>query len=293
MNSSPYTRITLDPNDLPGTTQQLVTIFDLSIDESATISRIVELYPRRTQMYLDAAQAELHRDNPLADKFTFDVETDDLVLFASDAATLIDATIEMAMYLSGFTTKIGNDDLWVIEFTIGAWKPVKRNIKQQLGITVADHPTGLVGLRPDPREATEGDPYPFRTLVSYFDQLSFQQMIMLAAREDVKVYFPAGTHPKVRAVYMHARRAIEEVGQFITLQDHQIFNLKLNNAIHRIEQLFDPGNLEPPNWVSRLVNNETSTASKLPQDSEPYDPFEAFIEQLFSDEEDNNELLHS
>ena len=52
-------------------------------------------------------------------------------------------------------------------------------------------------------------------------------------------------------------------------------------------------NLEPPNWVSRLVNNETSTASKLPQDSEPYDPFEAFIEQLFSDEEDNNELLQS
>jgi len=293
MNSSPYTRVTLDPNDLPGTTRQLTTIFDLSVDESATIARIVELFPRPTRMYLDASQEELHRDNPLADKFTFDVETDDLVLFASDIDTLIDATIEMAMYLSGFTTKIGNEDLWVIEFTIGAWKPVKRNIKQQIGIEVSDHPTGLVGLRPDPGEATEGDPYPFRTLVSYFDQLSFQQMIMLAARDDVKVYFPAGTHPKVRAVYMHARRAIEEVGQFITLQDHQVFNLKLNNAIRRIEQLFDPENLEPPNWVSRLINNEPAPTSNTANNSAPYDPFEAFIEQLFSDEEDNNELLES
>lgn len=291
MNNSAYTRIHLDPNNLPSISRQLATVFNLSIDESATVLRIVELYPRPTYMYLDATQAELYYSNPLADKFTFNVETDDLILFSSDLDTLIDATIEMAMYLSGFTTKIGNEDLWVIEFTIGAWKPVKRNIKQQLGIAVTDHPTGVVGLRPDPSEATEGDPYPFRTLVSYFDQLSFQQMIMLAARDDVKVYFPAGTHPKVRAVYMHAQRAIEEVGQFITLQDHQIFNLKLNNAIHRIEQLFDPDRLEPPNWVSRLVNNEPTT--QLPQETEPYDPFEVFIEQLFSDEEDNNDLLQS
>ncbi len=298
-------RVWLNPNDPAATMQQLSLACTLPPNELAVLVRIIELFPRPAYMLLDTEQDNIDATLPFADRFTFDLHTDELLVFAEDSDTLVDALIEMAMFLTGFTTKMGNPEHWVIDFTIGAWKPVRRRIKRQLGIPVADRPRGVVGLRPDPGEGVEGDPYPFRTLVSYFDQLSFQQMVMLAARDDIAVHFPPGTHPKVRAVYVHVRRAIEEVGQHITLDDYQVFNLKLNNALRRIEELFDPTHLESPNWLARLVDHE-ETRSELPApevppllhsgepESDPDsespsahdNPFEAFIEQLFSDEDE-------
>lgn len=297
-------RVWLDPQDPAATMQQLSLACTLPPNELAVLLRIIELFPRPAHMLIDTSQADNLSALPFADRFSFDLQTDELLVFAEDSETLVDALIEMAMFLTGFATKMGNPEHWVIDFTIGAWKPVRRRIKRQLGIPVADRPRGVVGLRPDPGEGIEGDPYPFRTLVSYFDQLSFQQMVMLAARDDIAVHFPPGTHPKVRAVYVHVRRAIEEVGQYITLDDFQVFNLKLNNALRRIEELFDPAHLEPPNWLARLVDREEARSELPPpespallhagdpeseDESEPpahYNPFEAFIEQLFSDEDE-------
>lgn len=289
MSDLHYGEVILDPDALSQTLRRLAQQYELAPNELMTLMRIVELFPRKTRMYFDISQADIYTDVPFVDKFTFDIETDDLILLSTDFDTLVDALIEMAMYLSGFATKIGNQDTWVIDFAIGAWKPVKHHIKRELDILTSDQPRGVVGLRPQPDEEPEGDPYPFRTLVSHLDQMSFEQMIMLAARNDVvTVYFPPGTHPKVRAVYTHARRAIEGVGQHITLHDHRIFNLKLNNALRRIDQLFEPKKLAPPNWIARLLDNESScqnySEKNTPSDS--HAPFDAFIEQLFSDEDE-------
>lgn len=283
--------VTIDPQQLDYTMQQLRHEYHLSPGELAILRRIVALFPRTTQMYVDTEQAELVHNLPLADKFTFDVTTDELVLFASDMDTLIDALIEMAMYLAGFATKLGNSEVWVIEFTIGAWKPVKKRIKRRLNIPVIDQPRGAVGLPPPPDDAPAHDPYPFRTLVSHFDQLSFVQMIRLAGRDDLQVYFPSGSHPKVRAVYLHVRKALQEVGQWIDLDDHQRFNANLNQAIRRIEELFDPASLRPPTWLDAFAQEMRASESAdpaFPPEPDADSPFTAFIEQLFDDDDSSS-----
>ncbi|MCD4684484.1 MAG: hypothetical protein K8S97_00920 [Anaerolineae bacterium] len=286
------TRVIIDPQHLDQTMQQMESAYShLSAANLKILRRIIAQFPRATQMHVDTTQAELVSDLPLLDKFTFDVDTDELVLLADDSETLINALIEMAMYLTGFATKLGNSDAWVIEFTIGAWKPVRKRIKRRLNIPIVDVPRGLVGMPPPPDDAPAHDPYPFRTLVSHFDQVSFVQMIRLAARNDVQVYFPPGSHPKVRAIYLHTRKALQDVGQWIDLDDHQRFNANLNHAIRRIEQLFDPASLQPPTWLHDLAQ-ESQPPNTISPDSPPElsadSPFTAFIEQLFEDEEDDS-----
>lgn len=285
------TRVFIDPQQPEHTIEKVGIAYPhLRTADLKILRRIIALFPRATWMHVDAAQAELVSSLPLMDKFTFDVDTDELVLLADDIETMINALIEMAMYLTGFATKLGNPDAWVVEFTIGAWKPVRKRIKRRLNIPVIEAPRGLIGMPPPPDDAPAHDPYPFRTLVSHFDQVSFVQMIRLAARDDVQVYFPPGSHPKVRAIYLHTRKALQEVGQWIDLDDHQRFNTNLNHAIRRIEQLFDPASLQPPIWLQSLAQDpHTLNASSTgPQELDADSPFASFIEQLFEDEDDDS-----
>jgi hypothetical protein len=299
----------LDPQNLDDSLRQVAQIFDLAPDMQSTLRRVVALYPRPVQMVLDEASALLYENLPLADKFTFDMETDELVLFSRQPDTLADALIEMAMYLVGFATLMGNREEWVVEFAIGAWKPVKNRIKRQLGISVNDQPRAVVGLPPAPADASSGDSYPFRTLVSNYDFASFHQMVVLAARDDVAVYFPPETHSKVLAVYVYMRRAIQEVAQGLGIKDHQAFNARLVEAVHRLEGLFSPSRLTPPDWqptqdrgqpespfdntsnrLGMFPSRFGSERSEQPdhsstRDSAPNNPFESFIEQLFPDDD--------
>lgn len=275
-----YQRVTLAPTDLDNSIQRLSEVYNLEMPLLSTLRRIVALFPRSVEMYLDEIRAGVYSTLPLADRFTFDIETDDLILFASDPETFIDAMIETAMYLTGFSTMIGNEEAWVIEFTIGAWKPVKNRLKRQLGIPVRDKPSGIAGLPPAPDKAPGDDPYPFRTLVSRFDRDSFYQMVVLAAREEITVYFPPETHPKVLAVYVYMRRAMQEVAKGIDITDHTQFNANLLTEIQRLENLFHPRALTSSNWPA-----EQPRAS-----SRPENPFEAFIEQLLSDDDTDADI---
>ena len=282
-------QVILDPHDLVETAQQLASAYELDDDTLETLQRIVTLYPRAVPMYVDEAAALLYEDLPLADKFTFDIESDALVLFARDNQTLIDATVEMAMYLTGFTTKMGHDEPWITEFAAGAWKPVRKRIKRELGLKVIDRPQGVVGLPPIGERSPTDDPYPFRTLVTHYDQVSFRQMIVLAARDDLAVYFPPETHPKVRATYLHSRRAIQDVARGVGLRDYRVFNRRLSEALRRIENIFTPSELDLPDWLTRIMPppvEAPQTDSPFDRNpSSPYDPFTAFLEQLF-DEQD-------
>ncbi len=285
--------VILDPHDLNGTAQQLASAYELDDETLQTLQRIVALYPRAVPMYVDEAAALLYEDLPLADKFTFDIETDELILFARDPQTLIDACVEMAMYLAGFTTKMGHDEPWITEFTAGAWKPVRKRIKRELGLAVNDRPQGVVGLPPAADHAPTDDPYPFRTLVAHYDLVSFRQMIVLAARDELAVYFPPETHPKVRAVYLHARRAIQDVARGVGLGDYRVFNERLLDALRRLEGLFMPSELGLPDWLTRIMPRAAATApTDFPAERDatsPHDPFAEFLEQLL-DEQDTQDL---
>jgi hypothetical protein len=297
-------RVILDPGDVETSVRQLAEAYDLASGDLSTLHRIIALYPRPVVVSLDETNSILYDSLPLADKFTFDIETDELVLFTCNLDTITDALIEMAMYLTGFATMMGNEQPWVIEFTIGAWKPVKKRLKRQLDIPVQDQPRVVVGLPSPPEKASANDPYPFRTLVSHYDLASFHQMVMLAARDDVAVYFPPDTHPKVLAVYVYMRRAMQEVAQGLDLADHETFNTRLVQELQRLQKLFNPSELELPSWLTDRIDQENGAellddpATRLglfpdtgsadrstPPGSHNDNPFEAFIEQLFPDDD--------
>jgi hypothetical protein len=296
--------VILDPRDLDGSMHRLAGAYDLSPDMLSLLRRIVALFPRTVQLSVDEAGAILYEDLSLADKFTFDIESDSLLLYNTDPDTFIDALIEMALYLMGFSTMMGSADEWVTEFAIGAWKPVRNRIKRELDIPVHTQPRAVVGMPPPIEQAPVNDPYPFRTLVSTYDLASFYQMVILAARDDVAVYFPPETHHKVLAVYVYMRRAMQEVAKNIDITDHEAFNARLVTAVQRLQRLFDPSNLPPPSPIrgtSHQFADESSEypkqldlfADNTPKDSEhnvspsppAYDPFEAFIEELFGDDD--------
>ena len=293
--------VMLDPVNLEETRGQFVGQYALDDKMHEHIRRVVALLPRLSGLYIDEANAMLFEDLQLADKFSFDTENDALALYTHDPAALVDALLELVMYLRGFATMLGSESGWVIEFTIGCWRPVRNRIKRQLGISYDHHPRGVVGLPPDQRGGMLND-YPFRRLVSGYDFASFHQMVVLAARDDVSVYFPRETHSKVLAVYVYMRRAMHEVGRTLGLYDHEMFNSRLLDAIQRMEALFNPAELPPPGEATsaRLehrsgdddtgpmlpgfegVLGEDMAAVCLPDDN----PFTSFIDELFADEDD-------
>jgi hypothetical protein len=301
MTEMRHGEVTLDPHDLERSMRQLAEAYRLSLEDTDTLRRVIALYPQPIKMYVDEANTILHDSMPLGDRFTFDIETDELILFSHDKEILIDALIEMAMYLAGFTTMMGSEETWVIEFTIGAWKPVKKRLKRQLEIPVSDHPRGVVGMPPSAENAPPGDPYPFRTLVSHYDLASFHQMVMLAARDDIAVYFPPETHAKVLAVYVYMRRSMQEVAQGIDLADYETFNARLIQEVQRLDTLFGPSNLTLPTWLhDRHTDDPPAPAgrpsphpTREPKPDTTPDPFEAFIEDLFSNDPDTDENLDS
>lgn len=280
MNEPAHQQILLDPRHLHHSLQQLAEIFDLAPDQISTLHQIIAFFPRAAVMRIRKSPVPSVGQVPLSDKFTFDIDQDELILFDCDFDTLVDALIEMAMYLAGFLTLMGADETWVIEFTIGAWKPVKKSLKRQLNLPLHDRPRGIVGLPSNAQNKPDESAFLFRTLVSYYDQVSFHQMVMLAARDDITVYFPPETHPKVLAVYVYMQRAIQEVGQNLELKDYQVFNTRLIEKIQQLQALFKPATLPPPTWLHLL---DKRAADQTPP-TEP-NPFEAFIDQLLSDDD--------
>ena len=137
-----YGAVMLDPNQIEESVQQLIQFYELTPEDLPALRQIVSLYPQPVQMVFDETNALFHHDMVLADKFTFDMETDTLILFSRDKDTVIDALIEMMMYVTGFSTMMGAEETWVIEFTIGAWKPIKKRIKRDIGIDAPHQPRG-------------------------------------------------------------------------------------------------------------------------------------------------------
>lgn len=292
----PYDTVLLDPQNVSESVNQLMATYNLAEEDRPLFQQLVALYPQPVEMRYDEISAILQQDMFLADKFTFEMETDTLVLFSRDKDALIDALVEMAMYLAGFATMMGTEETWVVEFTIGTWKPIRQQIKRAVGLRVTAEPRGVVGLPPAAQGEEEEESYSFQKLVSNFDRASFYQMVVLGARDDIAVYFPPETHPTVMEVYVSVRRGIKEITEGLGLQDHQLFNTRLVTEINKLQERFTPHKLPYPAWLSNLADEDgvpgrsARDLGRMPPPNAPLppknDPFADFIDGLFADDED-------
>jgi hypothetical protein len=162
---------------------------------------------------------------PLVDAFTFDLERDWLMVYKTDPEVLIDAIIEMAMFLRGFNTAIGAESPWRVDLAIGAWRVVRQNIKRSLMI-------------PDsvPQFAVE---LPGHT-VTQLDQVTFAGMVFLAGQVHTQVHFPPEAARSVVEAYHRLRRIILTVGLGLGLDDVRTFNQRLVRALLHTETVLLP-----------------------------------------------------
>src|SRR5207249_7112161 len=135
------------------------------------------LHSRPFILYIDF----VHRpqSSPLDDAFTFNIETDELVLFTDEPEALIDSILEMAMFMRGFNTLLGVEDEWKVQVAIGAWRQVREQLKVQLQVFPSSGKQWSVNLELD--------------TVAHFNVISFTAMVYLASLPDVEVVFPEGT----------------------------------------------------------------------------------------------------
>lgn len=262
-------QVYLDPQNLEGSLRQLQRFYRLDDNTLDMLRRVIENYPRPVIVYVDEANAPMMAASPLDDLFTFNMQTGELILFSADPKTFIDAIIEMHMFIAGFETHMGANDQWHVEFAIGAWKPVKNIIKKRLKIPNDQVILGIVGLPPEPDEMILEDPYPFKTLVSSLNIVSFIQMVRLAAREEIRVHFPPESDPRVVEVYHIMRQAMQKVGADLDITDVETFNERLNAQIKLIETQYQPNQLPmPEGWQRFFKDNDAASGSESPSDDD-------------------------
>jgi hypothetical protein len=220
------TRYYIDKAD-PASIENLLD--DLNIrgtEHERTIQAVLALHTRPFTLQLRVDYLNPIQFSPLHDAFTFDIETDELIVFTDSPAALIDALLEMAMFMAGFNTLLGVQDDWKIQVTIGAWRYVRESIKAQIGIA------GWVGKLYS--ASLEAEP------VTQFDRASFAAMVMLAGCPALEVTFPEGTNDQVVTTYRRLCQIMKEIAHEIDLTDYLTFNRRLHRALFWIEDTLLP-----------------------------------------------------
>ncbi|MBN1964438.1 MAG: hypothetical protein JW910_07315 [Anaerolineae bacterium] len=245
-------RLYLEPQDVEGTLLELAHVVR-GLDEAVIgqVRCILPLFARRAMLLLAERQDGLfNRDNPFYERFTFDLETDTLLLFSTEPDVICTALIEMAMYLAGFSAPPALPIMWQTELAWGAWRVVMRNIRRSLGIAQPQ----------ERREANQGREGPvlaswtpsgtrhFQALVAQLDSISFAYMVRIAGREDVAIRFPANADPAVQRTYRHAREAVRQIGMGVLLGNSVVFNRRLSEALLDLDETFQPEKLVAPVW---------------------------------------------
>jgi len=193
------------------------------------IRTALRLHERPFLVYFD----HVHRPqvSPLQDAFTFNMETDELVMFTDSPAQVIDALLEMAMFVRGFNTLMGVEQEWKIQVAIGAWRRVRESLKARMSI------------QPAPEKVWSAD-LELETVERY-NAISFGAMVFLAGRPDVELIFPEGASALVIGAYQRLMRIIEAIALNVGLDDHQLFNRRLNRALQWIEETIMPRDFSP------------------------------------------------
>jgi hypothetical protein len=206
----------VNPND-----QTSVDIFLSRIDaqEAYGLRESIQLHVQPFTILYDQDNAPLEM-SPMLDAFTFDMEHDRLIVYSIEPDVLIDAIIEMAMFMRGFNTVMGVADHWKVDVAIGAWRVVRRNIKQTLAIPEAA--TQIVVSLPS-------------DVVAELNPVTFAGMVFLAGQIDTLLEFPLDASPRVVDLYHRLQRIINLVGFKIGLEDALTFNQRLMRSITHIE----------------------------------------------------------
>jgi hypothetical protein len=162
--------------------------------------------------------------SPLDDAFSFNVETGELVLFSDKPDTLIEALLEMAMFLRGFDTLLGSGQEWQIQIAIGAWRQVRKALEANLDLSIE---TGWrIVVEPDS--------------VRRFDINAFNVVAYMASRTNVEVVFPPGASALVIQTYRRLTTIVEAIAFDISLTDKDLFNRRLKRALRWIEESMLP-----------------------------------------------------
>ncbi|HVO41051.1 MAG TPA: hypothetical protein VMT34_00435 [Aggregatilineales bacterium] len=164
--------------------------------------------------------------SPLQDQFSFDMDTDALIVFTDTPATLVDALLEMAMFLRGFNTLIGLDEEWKVNIAIGGWRHMRQNLRAMYNL--------------EPSEGKEWTAPLDSHVAEDYDLVSFNTIVFLACHPNVEVIFPPEANPSLVAAYDEIARLVESVPADLTLDDHALFNRRLSDAVLRIEESIMP-----------------------------------------------------
>ena len=220
----------------PASIDALIDAFDArgTAHEDA-IRTVLSIHSRPFTLSVDD-RADRLSISPLDDAFAFNMETDELLLFSDNPASLVDALLEMAMFLEGFNTLIGVEDEWKIQVAIGAWRHVRENLKAQYRLTP---PLGKLWSASLELET-----------VKHYDRLAFAAMVFLAGRPELDVIFPESANALVVTAYRRVARIIETVALGIGLTDHLAFNRRLSRAVLWIEESIMPKDNAPSDDLS-------------------------------------------
>ncbi len=210
--------------------EELIDAFDAhqTYHEQA-IRAALGIHDRPFLLYIDHVNRP--QLSPLQDAFTFNTETDELVIFTDDPSALVDAILEMALFVRGFSTVMGLDDEWKVQVAIGTWRYVREALKVTLGLETTPYKQWNANLELES--------------VERFDLISFSAMVFLAGRPDVDISFPTGTSGLVISAYERLVRIIEAVSLNVGLTEASIFNRRLNRALSLIEDSIMPKELSP------------------------------------------------
>ena len=210
----------IDPKSRETVTDFLSAV---SLPDHSYLQQVIKLHDRPFTLNLQPdTPIELW---PLVDAFTFDLERDQLMVYKTEPEVLVDAIIEMAMFLRGFNTAIGTDGPWRTDLAIGAWRVVRQNIKRSLMIPEVV-----------PQFAVE---LPSHT-VSQLDPVTFAGMVFLAGQVHTQVRFPADAARNVVETYHRLRRIILTIGLGLGLDDVRTFNQRLVRALLHTETVLLP-----------------------------------------------------
>ncbi len=191
----------------------------------AQLVQSAALQSRPFSVFIDYLN-RIESSDPTRDPFTFDMDADELIVLNDDPAVMLDALIEMALYMKGFLTLLGVEQTWKIQVAIGAWRHVRRGMRAGLGLPVTPERAWAAQVNPES--------------VSVYDEDTFTQIVALAGCPDVDVVFPPGTAPELVNAYQHLSRIIALVADSITVADHVEFNQRLLRAVSLIEEKIAP-----------------------------------------------------
>src|SRR5258708_39463004 len=193
----------------PTAVRALIEAFDVrGTNYEDAIRTALSIHDRAFILYVD--HANMQQLSPLQDAFTFNIETDELVLFTDNPDALVDAVLEMAMFVRGFNTVMGVEDEWKTQVAIGAWRHVREALKVRLGLPLAPAQNYSAGIE---LEAVER-----------FNLMSFAPLVFLASRPDVDVTFPQGANNLCISAYQRLKRIMEAIALDIGLGDTLAFN---------------------------------------------------------------------